>query len=145
KGRRRRDHDYDVDVQANHLSGKFRKSLGATLCVSALNDEVLALHVTALLEPIEQRIIKSFMPMGDKAHPPNFSRLLRSRRQRRCRGAAEESEEVASLHDHPPCIFKCVRVPLGHLTAFTQRLASLSHTQPAAEGLPSPWGKPELF
>src|SRR5262249_58614917 len=124
KGRRRRDHDYDVDVQANHLSRKFCKSLGATLCVSALNDEVLALHVTALLEPLEQRIIKSFMPMGDKAHPPNFSRLLRSRRQRRCRGAAEESEEVASLHDHPPRIFQVCSCAIGRLTAFTQRAAA---------------------
>jgi hypothetical protein len=34
----------------------------------------------------------------DKAHPPNFARLLRPRRERPCRRAAENSNELAAPH-----------------------------------------------
>jgi hypothetical protein len=37
------------------------------------------------------------MAMGDETHPPNFFRLLRARRERPCRSAAEQRDEVAPL------------------------------------------------
>src|SRR6516162_4389838 len=114
KGRGRCDHNDDVHIQANHLSRKFWKSLvplsaspmmpsfRAALCISAFNDEILALHVTQFLQPLEQRVVKSLVPMGDEPHPPNFASLLRLHCQRqRLSSPAEQPDEMSSLHDYP--------------------------------------------
>ena len=112
KGRGRCDHNDDVHIQANHLSRKFWKSLCPALCIPALNDEVLALHVTEFLQPLEQRVVKSLVPMGDKPHPPNFASLLRLHCQRQRRSStAEQPEEMSSLHDYPRRVIKCAGVP----------------------------------
>src|SRR6266852_2848067 len=39
---------------------------------------------------LEQRVIKTFMSVGDKSHPPNFARLLRAGHDRPCHHRAAE-------------------------------------------------------
>src|SRR5262249_52117434 len=96
KSRGRRDHDDYVDIQSNHLRGKFLEALSLASCIPALNDEVAALLVPVFTKALEQRVIKTLMSVGDKSHPPNFSCLLRARRERPRRGAAEQRDECAA-------------------------------------------------
>ena len=89
KRRGRRDHDDNVDIQSNHLRGKLLEAPSLTSCVPALNDKVAALFVPVFTQALEQGVIKLFVSVGDKSHPPNFARLLRPCRRERpsCRAA----------------------------------------------------------
>ena len=72
KGRGGRyDNDY-VDIQSNHLRRKLLEALSLTSCIAALDDEVAALLVPVFTQALEQCVIKAFMSVGDKSHPPNF-------------------------------------------------------------------------
>jgi hypothetical protein len=75
-------HDDDVCIQSNHLSGKLLETLSVPSCIPALNDQVATFLVPVFPEPLEQGVVKAFMPVGDKSHSPNFARLLRARRER---------------------------------------------------------------
>src|SRR5712691_8492047 len=114
KGRRRCNHDDDVDIESNHLCCKLLESLGAAVRITALNDEVSTLLVPELTQAVEQCVIKLLVSVRDKPHPPNSARLLRARRERQCRRrAAEKRDELAPFHaehgDFLPSRFK--RVP----------------------------------
>src|SRR5262245_1210433 len=100
-GKRRgcRDHDDYVDIQSNHLGRKLLEALSLASCIPAFNDEVAALLVAVFTQALEQRVIKTFMSVGDKSHPPNFARLLRVRRERpRHCHTAEQRDELTALH-----------------------------------------------
>ena len=68
---------------------KLGEPLGLALCIPALDDEVTALFVPVSTEALEQRVVEAFVSVSDKSHPPNFARLLRPRRKRPRRRAAE--------------------------------------------------------
>jgi hypothetical protein len=57
----------------NHLSRKFLETLSLASCIPALDDEVAALLVPIVSEAFEQCVIKVFMSVGDKSHPPNLA------------------------------------------------------------------------
>src|SRR5262249_37606137 len=98
KGRGRRNHDDYVDIQSNHLRRELLEALSLASCIPTLNDEVATLLVAVFTEAHEQRVIKSFMSVGDESHPPNFALLLRERIKRpRRRRAADERDELAPV------------------------------------------------
>jgi hypothetical protein len=67
-------------------------------------------------------------------------RLLRARRERPSRRAAEQSDELWPLQvEHGDFL------PSGPQAADWARALSLPHLQPAAGRPASPWGRPELF
>src|SRR5262245_25522816 len=94
----RRDHYDDVDFQSNHLRRKPLESLRATLCIAALNDDVLPLRVPQFPQALAQRVIKTFMPVCDKSHPPGFARLRERTQRPSSRAAADEDDELAPSH-----------------------------------------------
>jgi hypothetical protein len=98
KGCGRRDHDDYVDIESNHLCRKLLEALSLASCIPALNDEVAALLVPVSTQALEQRVIETFVSVGDKSHPPNFVSLLRERIERPRRRAAEEHDERAPFH-----------------------------------------------
>jgi len=71
RGRRRR-HDDDINVQPNHLRGKFRESIRVAFGIPALNHEIAALRVSQFPKALEHRVVKSLVSLGDKPHAPNF-------------------------------------------------------------------------
>jgi hypothetical protein len=76
-----------------------RSSAIAAKRIAALNDEVATFLVAVFTEALEQCIIKTFMPVGDKSHPPNLARLLRERIERPSRRDAEHGDEFAPFHE----------------------------------------------
>src|SRR5215510_11279476 len=50
-----------------------------TLRVTALNNEVSALHVSEFAETLEQRRVKYLVSVRDKPNPPDLARLLGAR------------------------------------------------------------------
>src|SRR5262245_10979454 len=99
KGRGRRDHDDYIDIQSNHLRRKLIKALCLAARIPALNDEVATFLVAVFTQALEQCVIKTFMPVGDKSHPPNLARLLRERVERPGRSDAEQGDEFAPFHE----------------------------------------------
>ena len=65
--------------QPNHLRRKLLEPFSLTSCITALDDEVAALLVPVFSQALEQCVIKAFMSVRDKSHPPNFVCLLRAR------------------------------------------------------------------
>jgi hypothetical protein len=98
KGGGCRDHHNDIDVQSNHLRRKLFEALSLASCIPALDYEIAALVVAVFAQAFEQGVIKTLMSVGDKSHPPNFARVLRPRRERPRRRAAEQRDELAPPH-----------------------------------------------
>src|SRR5262249_14678445 len=100
--RGRRNHHHDVDIQSNHLGRKFLETLSLTLCIPTFNDQVAALLVAVFPEALEQGVVKAFMSVRDKSHPPNFAWLLRPRRERPgCGQTTEKPDELEPSHGAP--------------------------------------------
>src|SRR4051812_19443199 len=99
KGRRRRIHDDYIDVQSNQLSRRLLETFGLASCIPTLDNKVAALLVPVFAKPLDQVVVKAFMSVGDKSHPPNFSCPLRARYKRPgdCR-TAEQSDEFPPFH-----------------------------------------------
>src|SRR5262249_60203372 len=72
------DHNDYFNIQSNHLWRKLLEPLCLASCITALNHEVAAFLVPVFTEALEQRVIKTFLSVGDKPHPPNFICLLRA-------------------------------------------------------------------
>src|ERR1051326_199393 len=96
--RRGRYHDDDVGLERDHLPSKLLEPLRAAFCVTALINYVLSLHVAQLAQTLEQRVVKTLVSVCDEAKAPNLAWLLRARRDWPRRRAAEQHDEVASLH-----------------------------------------------
>src|SRR4051812_38304654 len=77
-----RDHDDNVDVQANHFRCEFIEARSLVPSIAALNDEVLALNISKCLQTLEQCVIETLVPACEKPHPPDFVRILAER----CKG-----------------------------------------------------------
>jgi hypothetical protein len=99
---------------------------------AALNDEVVPFLVPVFTEPLEQRVIKSFMSMGDKSHPPNFARLLRACRKRPRSRTAEQRDELAAPHMFSPqsedyiLPHGCRNADVVHHSAFRPMIARIT-------------------
>jgi hypothetical protein len=96
------DNNDRVNLQPNHLRGEILKSLGVTLCIPALDNEVLPLCVPKFTETLEQGIVKLLIPVRDKPDPPDFARLLRTRNKRQSCYPSEYGKEYAPLHVPSP-------------------------------------------
>src|SRR3984893_15942051 len=95
----RRAGDDHVGMESNHLLRKLREPLCSTPRVSALDDEVLSLHVAELAQPLEQGSKSCIIcDVCDEANSPHSRCGLRprSKRPRGGRGG-ENSDEIASL------------------------------------------------
>jgi hypothetical protein len=89
----------DINVQSNHLCGKFRKSIRMALRVPAFDDEIPAFRITQFRKALEHRIIKFLVSLCDKPHPPNLARLL-----------SQCSERPSSRPD----TYKCYEIAPSH-------------------------------
>src|SRR4029077_3795616 len=90
----------DVDLESNQLRGKSGKSLKLLFCRTELEEKILAFNITgfaqcfAQLRPQGLDIRIAYEERTNSIH----LRLLRPRRERPCRSAAEQRDELAALH-----------------------------------------------
>src|SRR5262249_14337723 len=98
KGCGRRDHNDHVDIQSNHLRRKLLELLSLASCITALNHEVAALFVPVFTEALEQGVIKAFMSVGEKSHPPIFALSNHGRGPRNRDPTTYKGYEIAPPH-----------------------------------------------
>ena len=96
--------DENVDLASDQLGRERRKSLGSTLRVTDLQDDVAALDVTVLAETLKERSESdvgacSFPePACQEADPPDLPRRLRLGGERRGQDAgSQRGEKLPSI------------------------------------------------
>src|SRR5262249_6085410 len=72
----------EISLELNHLPGNLRESLRSTLRISALDNDVLAFHITEFAQTLEQCVVHFLVSVRDKPDEPLLARLLRPRRER---------------------------------------------------------------
>jgi hypothetical protein len=103
---RRRRREDDVDIHAHQLGREFRQLLNPVR-PAKFNDDVLALDITVTAQARPQRLDPARAGRGgpevEVSEPRDFCRLLRARRERPHRRAADERDELASPeNEHRP-------------------------------------------
>src|SRR5207245_2873431 len=98
-------HD-DVYLETDELRREVREPLGPPLCISVLDDDVLALDVAELAQPLTERAIGTGRSLLETTYPGDLPRLLCLNGERRERNAdGEEGNEyrvTRTLHTGPP-------------------------------------------
>ena len=88
-------------VAARAKQAERMRRIGVVM-VTKETDPETPLRTMEFRQALEQRVIKTFMSVGDKSHPPNFTRLLRVRRERPRRRTTEQRYELAASHCPTP-------------------------------------------
>src|SRR5262249_59770505 len=95
----------DVHFELNKLGREGGESFSVVAVESALDEDVLALDVPQLPEPLEESLPGAPAPRAvrrgtpEKAHPIEVPRLLRPSRERRSKSTRERGQqEAAAVH-----------------------------------------------
>src|SRR5215831_4424691 len=92
--------NYDVDPQSDELSRNLRVSLHAVFRPAMLDCDGSALDPAELAKPFQKRgVPRTLRPTRSRAEKPDRRQLLlRSCRERPCRRAAEQRDELTAPH-----------------------------------------------
>src|SRR5262249_3943973 len=98
-GRREPGHDH-VDFELHQFRCQFGKMVHLSLVRSEFEPNVFPLDITELAQRLAKQL-PELLPTGSGTHQNANGchlRLLRPRRERPCRSAAQEGDELAPLH-----------------------------------------------
>src|SRR5262249_29172590 len=92
----------EIDIALNQFRDQGRKSIAATLSRTVFDNKVYPLDITELLKPLPEGVelgrILNRRYRFQHADPPQLHRLLRARRERPRGRAAEQRNELPTLH-----------------------------------------------
>src|SRR5262249_49218025 len=86
-------------LEGDKFAGEFVNPIEHAGVKPRLQQHVLAVHISGLAKPLDECLEVLVSEILDAANPRKFfCRLLRTRRERPCRCAADELDECASFH-----------------------------------------------